>query len=426
MNHLGTIPLVFITEGFVVNNKLFSCMLTIILIGGKMKMLLSLALILIIGFFLSSIFIRLHLPGLLGLILTGIILGPYGLNLLDLKLLAVSTEIRQIALIVILFRAGLTINLSDLKKNGRPAILLTFLPATFEIITVIILAPLLFDISVLEAAILGAVLGAVSPAIVVPRMIALIETGYGKVKGIPQMILAGASVDDIFVIVLFTSFLSMFQGSGFNIVSLLSVPAAIVSGLLLGTLLGYLMVKFFKYFHIQDTMKVLLILSICFSMVALEERLEGLFPLSGLLGVMALGGAILKFYPLLAKRINGKFSKIWTGSEIFLFVLVGSATDVTALSKAGFAAVFLIIISLFFRMVAVFLSISGTNLTFREKLFTAGAYTPKATVQAAIGSIPLAMGVPAGSLILTVAVLAIIITAPIGATFIDLSYKKLL
>lgn len=389
-------------------------------------MLLSLALILIVGFLLSSIFVRLRLPGLLGLILTGIILGPYWLDLLDPKLLSISTEIRQIALIVILFRAGLTINLGDLKKNGRPAILMTFLPATFEIITVIIVAPLLFGISTLEAAILGAVLGAVSPAIVVPRMIGLIESGYGKAKGIPQMILAGASVDDVFVIVLFTSFLSMFQGNGFSIASLLSVPVAIVFGLLLGIVVGYIMVKLFKYFHIQDTMKVLLILSICFSMVALEESLEGVFPLSGLLGVMGLGGIMLKLYPLLAKRINSKFSKIWVGSEIFLFVLVGSATDITALSEAGFAVILLIIISLFFRMVAVFLSVSGTDLTIKEKLFTAGAYTPKATVQAAIGSIPLAMGVPAGSLILTVAVLAIIITAPFGASFIDLSHKKLL
>lgn len=389
-------------------------------------MLLSIALILIVGFIFSSIFSRLRLPGLLGLILTGIILGPYGLDLLDPKILSISADIRQIALIVILFRAGLTMNISDLKKNGRPAILMTFLPATFEIITVTILAPLLFGISTLEAAILGAVLGAVSPAVVVPRMIFLIENGYGKAKGIPQMILAGASVDDVFVIVLFTSFLGMFQGNGFNFFSLLSVPVAILFGILLGILMGYLMVKLFKYLHIRDTVKVLVILSICFLMVSLEESLKGIFPISGLLGVMALGGIILKLYPLLAKRINTKFSKIWLGSEVFLFVLVGSVTDITALSEAGVAVVLLIVISLIFRMLAVFLSVSGTNLTVKEKLFTAGAYTPKATVQAAIGSLPLAMGVPAGSLILSVAVLAIILTAPLGATFIDLSYKKLL
>lgn len=389
-------------------------------------MLLSIALILIVGFLFSLIFSRLHLPGLLGLILTGIILGPYGLNLLDPKILSISADIRQIALIVILFRAGLTMNISDLKKNGRPAILMTFLPATFEIITVTLLAPLLFGISTLEAAILGAVLGAVSPAIVVPRMIGLIESGYGKAKGIPQMILAGASVDDVFVIVLFTSFLGMFQGNGFDFFSLLSVPVAIFFGLLLGVLVGYILVKLFKYLHIRDTVKVFLILSICFLMVSLEESLKGFFPISGLLGVMALGGIILKLYPLLAKRINTKFSKVWLGAEVFLFVLVGSVTDITALSEAGVAVVLLILISLFFRMIAVFLSVSGTNLTAKEKLFTAGAYTPKATVQAAIGSLPLAMGVPAGSLILTVAVLAIIITAPLGATFIDLSYRKLL
>lgn len=257
-------------------------------------MLLSIALILIVGFIFSSIFSRLRLPGLLGLILTGIILGPYGLDLLDLKILSISADIRQIALIVILFRAGLTMNISDLKKNGRPAILMTFLPATFEIITVTILAPLLFGISTLEAAILGAVLGAVSPAVVVPRMIFLIENGYGKAKGIPQMILAGASVDDVFVIVLFTSFLGMFQGNGFNFFSLLSVPVAILFGILLGILMGYLMVKLFKYLHIRDTVKVLVILSICFLMVSLEESLKGIFPISGLLSVMALGGIILK------------------------------------------------------------------------------------------------------------------------------------
>ena len=270
-------------------------------------MLLSIALILIVGFIFSSIFSRLRLPGLLGLILTGIILGPYGLDLLDPKILSISADIRQIALIVILFRAGLTMNISDLKKNGRPAILMTFLPATFEIITVTILAPLLFGISTLEAAILGAVLGAVSPAVVVPRMIFLIENGYGKAKGIPQMILAGASVDDVFVIVLFTSFLGMFQGNGFNFFSLLSVPVAILFGILLGILMGYLMVKLFKYLHIRDTVKVLVILSICFLMVSLEESLKGIFPISGLLGVMALGGIILKLYPLLAKRINREF-----------------------------------------------------------------------------------------------------------------------
>ncbi len=300
--------------------------------------------ILIVGFILSSIFIRLRLPGLLGLILTGIILGPYYLDLLDSKILSISTDIRQIALIVILFRAGLTMNISDLKKNGRPAILMTFLPATFEIIIVTLLAPIFFGISTLEAAILGAVLGAVSPAIVVPRMIGLIESGYGKAKGIPQMILAGASVDDVFVIVLFTSFLGMFQGNGFDFFSLLSVPLAIFFGLLLGVLVGYIMVKLFKYFHIRDTVKVLLILSICFLMVSLEESLKGFFPISGLLGVMALGGIILKLYPILAKRINTKFSKVWLGAEVFLFFLVGSVTDITALSEAGLAVVLLIFI----------------------------------------------------------------------------------
>lgn len=386
----------------------------------------SIALILIIGFLLSSLFIRLQLPGLLGLILTGILLGPHGMDLMAPELLAISADIRKIALIVILVRAGLTMELGDLKKIGRPAVLMTFLPATFEILAVTLLAPKLLGITLLEAAILGTVLGAVSPAVVVPRMIMLIESGYGKAKGIPQMILAGASVDDVYVIVLFTSFMGMYTGSGFQAITLLSVPVSIALGLLGGLLVGLGLIFLFRTFHIRDTMKVMLVLSACFLLVTAEDSLAKFIPFSGLLGVMAVGATLLKRRPELAKRLNDKFAKIWSAAEIFLFVLVGSAVDISALGGVGFAAVALIFGALVFRMVAVFLAVSGTNLNTKERIFSAMAYTPKATVQAAIGSIPLAAGVEAGSIILSVAVLAIILTAPIGATFIDRTYKTLL
>ena len=386
----------------------------------------SIALILIIGFLFSSLFIRLQLPGLLGLILTGILLGPFGMDLMAPELLAISADIRKIALIVILVRAGLTMELGDLKKIGRPAILMTFLPATFEILAVTLLAPKLLGITLLESAILGTVLGAVSPAVVVPRMIMLIESGYGKAKGIPQMILAGASVDDVYVIVLFTSFMGMYTGSGFQAITLLSVPVSIALGLLGGLLVGLGLVFLFRTFHIRDTMKVMLVLSASFLLVTAEDSLAKFIPFSGLLGVMAVGATLLKRRPELAKRLNDKFAKIWSAAEIFLFVLVGSAVDISALGGVGFAAVTLIFGALFFRMVAVILAVSSTNLNTKERIFSAMAYIPKATVQAAIGSIPLAAGVEAGSIILSVAVLAIILTAPIGATFIYRTYKTFL
>ena len=386
----------------------------------------SIALILIIGFLFSSLFIRLQLPGLLGLILTGILLGPFGMDLMAPELLAISADIRKIALIVILVRAGLTMELGDLKKIGRPAILMTFLPATFEILAVTLLAPKLLGITLLESAILGTVLGAVSPAVVVPRMIMLIESGYGKAKGIPQMILAGASVDDVYVIVLFTSFMGMYTGSGFQAITLLSVPVSIALGLLGGLLVGLGLVFLFRTFHIRDTMKVMLVLSASFLLVTAEDSLAKFIPFSGLLGVMAVGATLLKRRTELAKRLNDKFAKIWSAAEIFLFVLVGSAVDISALGGVGFAAVTLIFGALFFRMVAVILAVSSTNLNTKERIFSAMAYIPKATVQAAIGSIPLAAGVEAGSIILSVAVLAIILTAPIGATFIDRTYETFL
>ena len=389
-------------------------------------MLFSLSLILILGFSLSGIFNRLRLPGLLGMILTGIILGPYALNLISPDILDISSDLREIALIIILTRAGLNIDIKDLKKVGRPAILMCFVPALFEITAVTLLAPLFFNISYIEAAIMGSVLAAVSPAVIVPRMIHLIDSGYGKDKSIPQLIMAGASVDDIFVIVLFASFMGMYSGEGFNPTSLLLVPVSIISGMGLGIISGFIFVKVFKAIHVRDTVKVLIMLSIAFLFVSLEDFIKPYFPVSGLLAVMAFSATILSTYEVLAKRITGKFSKIWVAAEVLLFVLVGAAVDISYLKGAGIASIVFILSALVFRIVGVNVSLLGTSLDKKERIFCSIAYLPKATVQAAIGAVPLAAGVGAGNLILTVAVVAILISAPLGAIGVDNTYKKLL
>lgn len=389
-------------------------------------MLLSLSLIIIVGFALSGIFKHFKLPGLLGMIITGIILGPYALNLISEDILNISSDLRKIALIVILMRAGLTIDLNDLKKVGRPAMLMCFIPASFEIIAVTIIAPILFKITYLEAAILGTVLAAVSPAVVVPRMISLIENGYGKSKSIPQLIMAGSSVDDIYVIVLFTSFLGMYSGKDFELKSLFSVPLSIISGIILGALTGIILIKLFKKIHMRDTVKVLLLLSICFLFVTLESYMEPYFSISGLIAVMALGAIISRKNDILSKRLTLKFSKVWVASEVLLFVLVGASVDLNYASKSGSAAIILVLSALCFRMLGVILSLLSTRLNSKEKLFCAIAYMPKATVQAAIGAVPLAKGVNSGTLILSIAVISILITAPIGAIGIDKSYSRLL
>ncbi|MBN2221048.1 MAG: cation:proton antiporter [Vallitaleaceae bacterium] len=389
-------------------------------------MIFSLALIILIGFSLSGICTRLKLPGLLGMLVTGILLGPFVLDLISDDLLHISGELRKIALIVILTRAGLSIDLKDLKKVGRPALFMCFLPATFEILAVTLITPLFFPISYIEAAILGTVLAAVSPAVIVPRMITLIDEGYGKKNSIPQLIMAGASVDDIYVIVLFSVFMGIYQGEGFDIRSILNIPISIVFGVLLGILSGFVLVWIFKKLHLRDTMKVLLILSFAFLLITFEEFISPWLAVSGLLAVMTQGITLLKRYELLALRLKGKFNKIWVGAEILLFVLVGAAVDITYLPKAGISAVFLIIIALTLRILGVYLSLLKTPIPLKERLFCAIAYLPKATVQAAIGALPLSQGVAAGNLILTIAVLSILLTAPLGAIGIDLSYQKLL
>ena len=389
-------------------------------------MLLSLAIIILLGFALKGIFEKLKIPGLLGMLFTGILLGPFVLNVIDENILNISSDLRGIALIVILTRVGLSLDLKDLRKVGRQAFMMCFIPATFEISAVVVLAPFLLGISILEAAILGAILGAVSPAIIVPKMLNLMEAGYGKNKSIPQLILAGASVDDIYGIVLFTSFLGMYSGDKFNPSILVKVPISIITGLLVGVFIGLVLIRVFKTFHMRDTVKVLLILGLSFLLLGLESDISSIFPFSGLLAVIAISGTILKQYEFLAKRISGKFSKIWVASELMLFVLLGAAVDIRYIGSAGISIIILIFAALVFRSLGVMLSLLGTNLSSKERIFCIIAYIPKATVQAAIGAIPLSAGVAAGNTILAASVVAILITAPLGAIGIEFTYKRLL
>ena len=389
-------------------------------------MLTSLAFIFLLGLLLSSIFNKLKLPGLMGMLLTGMLLGPYVLNLLSPSLLSVSIDLRQLALIIILMRAGLALNIHDLKKVGRPAILMCFVPACFELVGMILIAPKLLDISILDAAIMGTVVAAVSPAIIVPKMLRLLETGYGKRQHIPQMIMAGGSVDDVFVIVLFTVFTGIAAGGGVTAQDFLQIPVAIVMGLLGGVTSGWLLSVYFKRYHLRDSVKVMIILSISFLLVSLEHLLQGIVAFSGLLAVMSLGAVILLTYQALAVRLSAKFSKLWVAAEVLLFVLVGATVDMQYVAASGLAMVVVILGTLCFRMLGVYVSVIGTDLNMKERLFCMIAYLPKATVQAAIGGIPLAMGLPCGDMVLSVAVLAILITAPLGALGIDKSYKLLL
>ena len=389
-------------------------------------MLFSLTLIFLSGIILGSIFNRLKLPQLLGMLLTGIILGPYLLNLLDPKILSISTDLRQIALIIILTRAGLNLDINDLKKVGRPAVLMCFVPATFEILGMIIFAPKFLELGLLDSAILGTVIAAVSPAVVVPKMLKLMEDGYGTEEGIPQLIMAGASVDDVFVIVLFTSFIGLASNGTFSALNLIKIPTSIFFGISVGFLCAILLIYFFKKVHIRDSMKVIIILNISFLLVTFEHSLTGIIGFSGLLAIMSMGTGIQEKNSILAKRLSSKYSKLWIAAEVILFVLVGATVNIKYALGASVPAILLIMTVIVFRMAGVFLCLLGTSLLYKERLFCMIAYCPKATVQAAIGSIPLSMGLSSGNIILTVAVLSILITAPLGAFAIDFSYKKLL
>ena len=390
------------------------------------NVLTSLAYLFLLGLLLGFLARKLRLPPLVGMLLTGIILGPQVLNLLDGSLLSISAELRQLALIIILTRAGLALDIDDLKAAGRPAVLMCFVPASFEILGVVLLAPPLLGVSVVEAAVMGAVLAAVSPAVVVPRMLRLMEEGYGSEHKIPQLIMAGASADDVFVIVLFTAFTGLAKGEGFSPAALVGVPLAIATGVLGGLAVGLLLALFFTKIHIRDTGKVLVFLSTSFLLVALEHTLDGVFPFSGLLAVMAAGMALSRRRGDLGVRLSAKFSKLWVAAELLLFALVGATVDLKYALAAGGAAVLVLLGALTFRMGGVFVCMLGSRLARKERLFCMLAYLPKATVQAAIGGVPLSMGLACGNLVLTVAVLAILITAPLGALLIDATYQKLL
>ena len=395
-------------------------------------MLTSLALIFLVGLSMAAICQKLKLPRIIGMLITGIVLGPYVLDLLDPSILSISAELRQMALIIILLKAGLSLDLSDLKKVGRPAIMMSCVPASFEILAFFLFAPYLLGVTRIEAAVMGAVLGAVSPAVVVPRMVQLMERKYGTEKSIPQMVLAGASCDDIYVIVLFTTFVGMAQGGHVKVMDFVNIPVSIVLGVLLGAVVGYGLSLFFEtaYAHkhcVRNSMKVVIVLGVSFLLMAIETWAEGVVAISGLLAVVSMACVLkLKSTAFVSKRLSEKFGKLWIAAEVILFVLVGAAVDIRYTLGAGLAAVGMIFLALVFRGIGVSICLIHTKLNWKERLFCVIAYLPKATVQAAIGSVPLSMGLACGPIVLSVAVLAILITAPLGAIGMDVTYKRLL
>lgn len=389
-------------------------------------MIISLGYIFLLSILLSSIFKKIKVPTLLAYIITGVILGPFCFNVIDNKVLGISSELRQMALIIILIRAGLTLDINDLKRVGRPAVLMCFVPACFEILGTCLIAPKLLGISLLDAAIMGSVLAAVSPAVIVPKMIKLIEEGYGKEHSIPQLILAGASVDDVFVIVLFTAFTGLASGGSLNVMQFVNIPVSIILGIGLGLWFGYILIFIFKRSSIRDTLKIIILLSVSFIMVTMETWLNGFVAVSGLLAVMSMGLIINRKYNVLSKRLTGKFSKLWVVAEILLFVLVGASVNINYAFNAGLNVIVLILLVLIFRVMGVWVCMIKSDIDLKERLFCMIAYIPKATVQAAIGGIPLSMGLTSGEIILTVAVIAIIITATLGSLGIEITYNKLL
>ncbi|MFI3259823.1 MAG: cation:proton antiporter [Rikenellaceae bacterium] len=382
-------------------------------------MLLSIAYLSLAAILLSQIAQRLSLPSLVGMILAGVVVGPFGLDLLSSELLAISPEIRRVALVIILMRAGLALDVESLRKAGRPALLLCFLPACIEIVAMIFIAPPLLGISTLDAAILGSVIAAVSPAVVVPKMLTLIDERRGTDKSIPQMMMAGCSVDDLFVILLFTSFTTIAAGGEFHPSILGEVPVAIAMGIITGVAVGFVMVAIFRFVKLRDTLKIIVLLSVAFGLLSLEEALRSILPLSSLLAVMAMGATLLSRYPVLAKRLSPKYSKLWVIAEILLFTLVGASLDISYVAEVGPMAILVLLGALVWRMVGVYLSMVGSPLNTRERLFCMVAYIPKATVQAAIGAIPLSMGLGCGEIVLAMSILAILVTAPLGAFGID-------
>ena len=395
-------------------------------------MLTSLSFIFLVGLAMAAICQRIRLPRIIGMLLTGIVLGPYVLDLLESSILSISSELRQMALIIILLKAGLSLNLADLKKVGRPAVMLSCVPASFELLGYVLFAPMILGINRIEAAVMGAVLAAVSPAVVVPRMVKLMETGYGTKKSIPQMILAGASCDDIFVIVLFSTFSGMAQGGSARLMDFANIPVSIVSGILLGAVTGWLLSLFFetayaKEHYIRNSMKVIIVLGVSFLLMSVETWVKPYISVSGMLAVVSMACVLkLRSIKSVSARLSEKFGKLWLAAEVLLFVLVGAAVDIRYTMGAGLAAILMIFTALIFRTIGVLICLAGTVMDWKERLFCVIAYLPKATVQAAIGSVPMAMGLPCGQIILSVAVMAILITAPLGALGMDSTFEKLL
>ena len=395
-------------------------------------MLTSLSFIFLVGLAMAAICQRIRLPRIIGMLLTGIVLGPYVLDLLESSLLSISSELRQMALIIILLKAGLSLNLADLKKVGRPAVMLSCVPASFELLGYVLFAPMILGINRIEAAVMGAVLAAVSPAVVVPRMVKLMETGYGTKKSIPQMILAGASCDDIFVIVLFSTFSGMAQGGSARLMDFANIPVSIVSGILLGAVTGWLLSLFFetayaKEHYVRNSMKVIIVLGVSFLLMSVETWVKPYISVSGMLAVVSMACVLkLRSIKSVSARLSEEFGKLWLAAEVLLFVLVGAAVDIRYTMGAGLAAILMIFTALIFRTIGVLICLAGTVMDWKERLFCVIAYLPKATVQAAIGSVPMAMGLPCGQIILSVAVMAILITAPLGALGMDSTFEKLL
>lgn len=395
-------------------------------------MLTSLSFIFLVGLAMAAICQRIRLPRIIGMLLTGIVLGPYVLDLLDPSILSISSELRQMALIIILVKAGLSLNLADLKKVGRSAVMLSCVPASFELLGYVLFAPMILGVNRIEAAVMGAVLAAVSPAVVVPRMVKLMESGYGTKKSIPQMILAGASCDDIFVIVLFSTFSGMAQGGSARVMDFVNIPISIVSGILLGAVAGWLLSLFFetayaKEHYVRNSMKVIIVLGVSFLLMSVENWVKPYISVSGLLAVVSMACVLkLRSIKAVSARLSEKFGKLWLAAEVLLFVLVGAAVDIRYTMGAGLAAVFMIFTALIFRTIGVLICLAGTVMYWKERLFCVIAYLPKATVQAAIGSVPMAMGLPCGQIVLSVAVMAILITAPLGALGMDSTFEKLL
>lgn len=395
-------------------------------------MLTSLSFIFLVGLAMAAICQRIRLPRIIGMLLTGIVLGPYVLDLLEPSILSISSELRQMALIIILLKAGLSLNLADLKKVGRPAVMLSCVPASFELLGYVLFAPMILGINRIEAAVMGAVLAAVSPAVVVPRMVKLMETGYGTKKSIPQMILAGASCDDIFVIVLFSTFSGMAQGGSARLMDFANIPVSIVSGILLGAVAGWLLSLFFetayaKEHYVRNSMKVIIVLGVSFLLMSVETWVKPYISVSGMLAVVSMACVLkLRSIKSVSARLSEKFGKLWLAAEVLLFVLVGAAVDIRYTMGAGLAAILMIFTALIFRTIGVLICLAGTVMDWKERLFCVIAYLPKATVQAAIGSVPMAMGLPCGQIVLSVAVMAILITAPLGALGMDSTFEKLL